>query len=116
MADVTGKYGDDKDGNSRIVTTTVSFNSSRFTSSVNHELRWNMDNRVSVAGAGYVNPSFDRVYVLGTGMIAYTDSVPITISKLDTAVEDSSSSSSSDEVQNGDVRNVRYAGSDWKRG
>ena len=117
MADVTEKYGEDKSGNSRVVASVVTFNSARFASSVNHELRWNMDNRVSVAGAGYVNPSFDRVYVLGTGVIAYTDNFPLTISKIEVGSDSSSSSSSSSgEVQSGDVRYVRYAGSDWKRG
>ncbi len=99
MFDVTGKFGTDVDGNSRLCTSVTTFNDT-IERDVNHELRWHRDNRVAIAGAGYVNPSFTRHYVLGAGSIVHTDDV-----SMPTEIED-------DDGVVG-YRFVRNGGSDW---
>jgi len=46
---------------------------------LNNELRWQYDNRIAVPGWGMLNPEFGYNFVIKSGVIGYTDWLPVRI-------------------------------------
>ena len=70
----------------------------RDVSKYNYDIRWQYDNRIAVGGFGMLNPTCDRNFVINSGIIGWTDFVPMR-KRIDN--EDTN-----------EVRNIRYNGSD----
>ena len=95
MEDVTNKYFQQED----FVKCSVKQNYKDI-SQMNLDLRWQYDNRISVADRGMLNPTCDRYFVINSGVIGQTDAYgPIKVNK---HLEESEES-----------RNVKYSGKDY---
>ena len=68
MPDITNQYFE----NDNFVKVTVKQNYKDI-SKLNHDLRWQYDNRISVAGWGMLNPECERFFVINSGVIGQTD-------------------------------------------
>ena len=96
MEDVTNKYFQQDD----FVKLSVKQNY-RDISKLNYDLRWQMDNRISVADRGMLNPTCDRYFVINSGVIGQTDAYgPI---KVNHYLEE----------QKEEYRNVKISGKDY---
>lgn len=95
MANITNQYYEDEN----FVRVTVKQNYKDI-SELNHDLRWQYDNRIAVAGWGMLNPVCDRYFKVNAGTIAYTDHGNYTIRN-------------GEGIDTDDYRNVKYAGADY---
>lgn len=94
MANITNQYYEDEN----FVKLTVKQNYKDI-EKLNHELRWQYDNRIAVAGFGMLNPECDRYFKVNSGIIGQTDIMTLSIRN-------------GEGIDTGDYRFVKYAGAD----
>lgn len=94
MSDITKQYYEDEN----YVKLTVKQNYKDI-SELNHDLRWQYDNRIAVAGFGMLNPECDRFFKINGGLIGQTDYTNYSIRN-------------GQGIDTGDYRYVKYAGAD----